>query len=516
MKAVRHNLASALLLSTLVMAPTAALANDGSADGRVDGYDIGYTDTYYLHQLLDYDGIATDRLNEKVHADLLATLEADAERAYFEKTEAGQVHSVIIGLHTSENRAERRAALKSDHGRALLQRSVRTAQDRVLRSMSTKGDRGAKGAFQVRNRYQTLAGFSARADFRAIAHLAEHPDVKSIEIMQVFEQSYIDDESDPIMGISAVQNQGTNGSGVTVAVIDSGIDYTHPWLLGHFPAPKEFLSFKVLGGYDFGDDDADPKNDCGSDSHGTSSASIVAGLGTGVAPGASLVHLKVQSASKCGLTSLDGDIPGAIDWVVTNKDTYGIRIINMSLGGGSYSSECTSAFSSSYRGALDDAEAAGILVFASSGNSNTKGAIKFPACYPSVISVGATYDASRGSTTYSNGNGSALCTDSDPDANLVTCYSNSASFLDLLAPGTCIEALKPNSAFTGCFSGTSAAAPNASGIAALLLDKNPNLTPAQVEAYLKMGGMPLIDHANGVATPRVNALMSWLITPPGN
>ena len=76
-----------------------------------------------------------------------------------------------------------------------------------------------------------------------------------------------------------------------------------------------------------------------------------------------MVFLKIQGSSICGSASLDGDIVGAIDWATANKDTYGIDIISMSLGGGLYSSESSCDSSSSiYRQAVDNATAAGITV----------------------------------------------------------------------------------------------------------------------------------------------------------
>ncbi|MEM8930901.1 MAG: S8 family serine peptidase [Acidobacteriota bacterium] len=464
----------------------------------------------YLAHALALDGFAPETMIGKVQPALLDALEQDAERAYFADASTGTLHTVVVGLVHGETRAERSAALKSADGRAAIRRHVRATQHRVLRALTRKS---ADGHFALRNRYTTLAGFSARADFHAIAALAQHSDVAYVEVMQTFE-THGDPEAALLTNLDTVHQSGALGAGVTIAVIDSGIDYTHPFLWGNVRQDPlaPFPTAKVLGGYDFGDDDADPMIDCSEDSHGTAVASIAAGPLTGVAPAASLVHLKVRTTAECDGRNLSGDIPGAIDWVVTHQETYGIRIINMSLGGGGHNEICDNAGGSAYRSALDDADAAGILIFASAGNDAEKDKIGFPACYPTVRSVGAVWDADRSATwVFSDGHGNETCRDAAPRSDQVTCYSNSADFLDFLAPSECAEALSPGGGFEDCFGGTSAASPYASGVAALLLDVNPSLTPDQVDTFMSVGSVPVTDPANGVTTPRVNAFMAWAL-----
>lgn len=511
----RHRQLSSLLrqlpaIAGLCLVAAAAPAQDLSSQDF--DHRTAVQDVHYLAKELAYDGVAPEEIAHKIQPELLSALEADAEDAYFKSSTVGAERSIIVSLKTDRQRRARLMAEKSGHGREALQQEVRSAQDRVLRAVATKDRQG----FQLRNRYTTLAGFSAYADFHAVAALALQEDVTYIEEMQVFEtQGLLDAEADALTQVSTVHSMGDGGAGVTIAVIDSGIDYTHHMLIGSphstLPTPK------VIGGYDYGDDDADPKNDCSADSHGTATAFIAGGI-FGVAPQAKLVHLKVQSASKCGKTSLDGDIPGAIDWAVTHQATYDIDIISMSLGGGSYSSVCGAARSSSYRDALDDADAAGIMVFAASGNDAKKSQMSFPACYPTVNSVGAVYDQDYPNSTWTsyNNDGSIKCQDSRPDAGEVTCYSNSTSFLDFLAPSTCAWAAYPNQGATACFSGTSAATPFAAGVAALVMDRNPNLGKDQVKAFMSIFGIPTTDPDNGVTTPLVHAFRTWAFTPPGN
>lgn len=474
---------------------------------------------HYLAKALAFDGIVPEDVAPQIAPALLDELEADAEEAYFKNAAIGTERSIIVSLHTDRERRAQVLTEKSGAGRTALQADVRASQDRVLQSMvATKSQ---QGSFRWRNRYTTLAGFSAYADLHGIAALAKHPDVAYVEEMQVFETQSLDSEADALTQVSLVHGNGDFGAGTTIAIIDSGLDYSHPLLSAH---PRSVLpTDKVLGGYDFGDNDSDPMIDCPGDSHGTAVASIAAGRYSGIAPGANLVHLKVQSAASCDDSAIDGDVPGAIDWVVTNQATYGIDIISMSLGSGSFTSVCdanspglTSPYKTAYRLALDDADAAGIMVFAASGNEATKDALGFPACYATVNSVGAVYDKHYRSKSRSDGNGGTLCTDTFTRPGEVTCYSNSADFLDFLAPANCATALRPNGGITGCFTGTSSATPYAAGVAALLMDRNPTLSKDQIKNYMTQFGTPTTDPDNGVRTPLVNAWVSWLFTPPGS
>jgi len=136
------------------------------------------------------------------------------------------------------------------------------------------------------------------------------------------------------------------GTGVKVAIIDSGIDYNHPDLAANY-----------AGGYDFVNSDADPLDDYG---HGTHVAGTVAAVRNdtgvlGVAPGARLYGLKVLSSSGSGLWS---SVISALDWCVANQ----IAVANVSLGSTSYPGGSVEA-------AFWNAQQAGLIIVASAGNS---------------------------------------------------------------------------------------------------------------------------------------------------
>lgn len=136
---------------------------------------------------------------------------------------------------------------------------------------------------------------------------------------------------------------------------------------------------------------------------------------------------------------------------------------------------------------------AGIVVVAAAGNDGSPSAITAPACLPEVISVGATYDTS-GQTIHSE-----TCSEVS-HIDWLTCYSNRAPFLDVVAPGTTISTpSEPR------FGGTSAATPLVAGVIALMLSAHHTLTPEQVRIILKETGDPAYDPKNDSYFPRVNA-----------
>jgi hypothetical protein len=165
------------------------------------------------------------------------------------------------------------------------------------------------------------------------------------------------------------------GAGVSVAIIDSGIDYNHP-ALGNGSFPND----KVIGGYDFGDNDPDP---IAGASHGTNCAGVAGGdviegvFYGGVAPDAKLYALKVMQGSS-GTTDT-GKMITAIDWCISHQyddPDNPILVISMSLGGSRYTDTCNSA-SPAFTNSVNSAVAAGITVLSSSGNDGFCDAMGF-------------------------------------------------------------------------------------------------------------------------------------------
>jgi hypothetical protein len=171
-----------------------------------------------------------------------------------------------------------------------------------------------------------------------------------------------------------------------------------------------------------------------------------------------------------------------------------IRVINMSFGEGKYADPCPN-YDLLGSPLLSQLQAKGVVLVASSGNDGWINAMRAPACHPNVISVGATWDQTFvGQFYFKDSN----CTDLNPNADKVTCYTNQAYFLDVVAPGSKVDGS----------SGTSASAPIVSAVAALMLEANPSLTPDQIRSYLRSSGVPVTDQGNpgsGLTHYRVDA-----------
>ncbi|MBC8107482.1 MAG: S8 family serine peptidase [Anaerolineae bacterium] len=253
------------------------------------------------------------------------------------------------------------------------------------------------------------------------------------------------------------------GAGVSVAIIDSGINYTLDALGGAFGK-----GHKVVGGFDFVDQDSDPLD---SDGHGTEVAGVIASKPfdfngfhySGVAPDAKLVALRVSSGDEGGAP--DALIEQALRWVIDHHGEFAIRVVNISLGSGSYGADQTNNQLSDELKKLADLD---IAVFAASGNSGDTIAgstgIAYPAADPNVISVGAVNSS-----------------------NVISDFTQRAKNLDLLAPGESV----PTTARTGGFiavSGTSFSAPYAAGTAALLAQASPGISAKSLLSALRGSG----------------------------
>jgi serine protease len=421
---------------------------------------------------------------EKIEVQLLQEMDAAEAR--------GDGWRVYVNLRPRETGGELADAFTSPANEAMLRANVREVQDAVL------SERGP-GRFEVLYRYDTVYGFSALVDTAALRALAAHDDVESIE--RIPQLVKMDAQSLPLTNTDDAHALGFTGAGVTIAIIDDGIDHDHAAFGGQSAWPNS----KILGGRDFADNDSDPRIDCTAQSHGTAVAGVAAGNGggiTGTGKDAKLVFLKIQSAGICGSASLDGDIVGAIDWAVANRSTYGIKIISMSLGTtATYSGTCDSS-QTAYRNAINAAVSAGITVLAASGNGAVSNGMSAPACIANAMSVGAVYDANIGSANF------GLCSDSTTAADKITCYSNSGSQLDILAPSHCALTAQAGGGQTTCFGGTSSATPFSAGVAAVLLDKDGGLTPTEIRGLLKDNGQPITDSRNGLTRSRVDSLAS--------
>jgi subtilisin family serine protease len=352
--------------------------------------------------------------------------------------------------------------------------------------------------FQVTQTYQTLPAVAGEVTPAGLEALRQQPDVAAIALDLPVEIADVTPGAVFIGADTVWREFGLSGAGVRVAMLDTGVDTTHVDLAGSLVSQH---CFNRNGGCpSSGGTEGDNAQD--ENGHGTHVAGIVASRGQttpqGIATAAELVAVRVLGPNGTGFTS---DVLAGMDWVVANQAQLGVKVMNLSLGGGGYAGVCDQADANTmlYAAAVQAARQAGITVFAAAGNSGQADMLMAPACVSGVIAVGNVYDAPLVSLAW------PTCTDQNIVAGQVACSSNSSAELDLLAPGVLVRSTSLGGG-EATKSGTSMSTPHAAAVAALLLQANPNLAPADVETILEETGVPLTDSRNGRVTPRLDAL----------
>lgn len=326
-----------------------------------------------------------------------------------------------------------------------------------------------------------LKGFTARVPEGKLAALQALPEVAAIELDEIVT---LPDEAQAKPGSgdntvfaqtlptginrvdgelsSAISGNGSGAVNVDVAILDTGIQPTHPDL-------------NVVGGRNCSDGTS--YND--GHGHGTHVAGTVAAKDdtqgvVGVAPGARLWAVRVLNNQGSGTTS--GIICG-IDWVTANAST--IEVANMSLGGSGTDSTCGGT--DTYHNAICRSVNAGVTYAVAAGNSAANANSYRPATYAEVITVSALADFNG-----TSGGGAASTCRADVDDTFAS-FSNYGSDVDIIAPGVCILSTWIGSGYN-TISGTSMASPHVAGAAALYKASNPAASPAQVKTALQNAG----------------------------
>lgn len=341
----------------------------------------------------------------------------------------------------------------------------------------------------VKRVYHIVPAIAASIPQAALEGLMKNPRVARVE-SDVEIQAHGETTPWGVLRIDAddVQMSGNKGTGVKVAVVDSGVDYSHPDISGNY-----------AGGYDFVNRDTDPMDDNGHGTHVAGTIAAVAGNDqgvVGVAPEVSIYALKVLGKDGRGSFS---NVIEALQWCVDND----IKITNNSYGSAGDPGQTV-------RDAFDNAYSAGILHVASAGNSGnaagTGDSVGYPAKYDSVIAVAAT----------------------DIGDNRAS-FSSTGPKVEMAAPGVSIYSTIPGNQYA-YYSGTSMASPHVAGVAALVY-RSGLTAPVTIRAKLQntaddlgisgrdsLYGYGLVDadEAAGMQNPPPNTAPTVTITSPAN
>jgi hypothetical protein len=288
-------------------------------------------------------------------------------------------------------------------------------------------------------------------------------------------------QSAPLVRSTDVFNQtGYNGSNTTVVVLDTGVNYT----LGDFGSctgPGQPSSCRVKVAQDLAVQD----NALDDSGHGTNVSGIVAGI----AKGTQLAVFDVFD----GANAFSSVVIAGINWAIANQLSYNVSSINMSLGDASQNAALCS-IANPFLTPIANAYSAGILTVIASGNSGFSAGLAMPACTPLAVSVGAVYDSNVGGLNW------GICTDNATVVDKITCFSNSASYLSLLAPGALITAAGST------MGGTSQAAPHVAAAIATLRGARPSESVTSSLNRLTSTGVPITDSRNNLTFPRIDIL----------
>ncbi len=327
--------------------------------------------------------------------------------------------------------------------------------------------------FEVKHRFHVIDSIAGNVSIHRLVALSKIPGVVMIEIDGVLEVSNA--EVKDVHGVWDIYDEtGYDGSGVVVAIIDTGIDGLHVGL-DDLDDDNSTDDPKIIGFYDAVNNpgktngsEVFPYDDHG---HGSHCAGTTAGTGaptyehTGLAPQAQLVGVKVLDGGGSG--SFSGVMMG-MEWTVDMRHKLNIRAASMSLGGPG-AIEWTSAEEESVNRMGNEMMYAGIALFIAAGNNGVSGQIGTPGSAEDVITVGAL----------------------DKDTKIAVYSSQGPTEEGRIKPniafvGSSVMSVEANSVtgYTG-MSGTSMATPGAAGLAALMYQANPSLNALEIRNIMQ-------------------------------
>ncbi|BAP58075.1 peptidase S8 and S53 subtilisin kexin sedolisin [Thioploca ingrica] len=374
----------------------------------------------------------------------------------------------------------------------------------------------------VQTQFNYVPALVMKVDRFLLSQIKRDSLVKSVVLDQAVPMALT--ESIPLIGADKVWQKGYKGSGQTVAIIDSGVDGNHPALAGKVVAeacfsttdPSVRSSSLCPNGKDeqIGQGSAIPCEEITGCDHGTHVAGIATANGEvkGVAPEAKIIAIQVSSRfdnnTLCGnlpcLLIYFSDVIRALEYVYSIHNQIAIASANLSIGGGYYSSPCDSEIPPLTQ-IIDNLRHFGIATVVASGNGWNGYSMSLPACISSAISVGATCDVESSDPTYDQ-----VC---PGGKDSVALFSNSADFLDLLAPGMWVTSTVPGGGI-GTKGGTSMSTPFVTGAWALLKSAKPDATVEEILTILQDTGKPILDKRNDLTKPRIQLDAAVVVVEP--
>lgn len=393
-------------------------------------------------------------------------------------------------------------ATVAKHGTKERNEAIARVADAVLGALPA-------GSYTLRHRFETVAALSLDIDAAALQALRSVSGIRRVDLDVGGHAHML--QSAPLAHVDSVRALGYIGSGIKVAVIDSGVDLAHPDLASRIVGQQCYCS-GATSGTGCCPDGTDVQGGAGSgmdaEGHGTNVAGILGGSGAnapqGGAPNVSMLAVRVLDEN--GAFRTTADIVAALDWISAHHpDT---RVVNMSLGTNMlFAGNCDNA--TSWTMALADAvatlDANGTVITVSSGNQGSNTMIAAPACLSHVIAVGATWDASMGNQNFLG------CIDTGIVARKPTCFTNSNDRVALYAPGAYLTSTGLaggpfTTGFVSTYGGTSQASPLVASCVADMLQLRPTASPATIRSALVDSDQHVMDPKNGLTFPFLDCL----------
>ncbi len=372
---------------------------------------------------------------------------------------------------------------------------------------------------RVVSRYAGFPILHAWANAEGLRRLAADPRVVSVEqVIKVYPlgpvlRPALMPEGRVTVGADKVfERWGLDGTGVGVAVLDTGIDNDHPDFEGAIVAQQCYSEGSrscAPRGL--------PKSDNAEDEygHGTAVSSMILGRGVtkglneankqvtalGIAPRASLLAVRVFRDNG---GAYDPDIVAGLDWVLTKQKEHNVKAVNMSLGGGAEIGTNCDNNHATVKAAFARLVSKGVTVVVATGNGGNADRVAFPACISNAMSVGATYDKSYDGPARL-ANGGMWCPRQDkPDIFTIACFTDRGRSLDVLAPGLIITHAAMGGGL-GSGAGTSYATPIVAGIVALLSQAKDDLRASDIQRLLQDTGRDVTHPESGDTLKLVDA-----------